>query len=98
MQGPAQETLKKGVQNKSEHESVIGIQEYHSALLECQTTLERRILIHILLITAYFLSILASINRDWISKFNTLFYTLRETLSYTPKFLIFMIPILIFSS
>ena len=41
MQGPAQETLKKGVQNAPEHESVIGIQEYHPTLLECRTTLSK---------------------------------------------------------
>ena len=58
---------------------------------------EGRVLIHTLIVIAYFLSIPASINRDWISKFSRLFYVHRETLSYTPKFLIFLIPIMIFS-
>ena len=58
---------------------------------------ERRVPICILLVVAYFLSIPGFINRDWISKFSGLFYALRETLSHTPKFLIFLIPILIFS-
>ena len=53
--------------------------------------------IRILLVVAYFLSILVSINRDWISKFSRLFYALRETLSHAPKFIIFLIPIMIFS-
>ena len=44
-----------------------------------------------------FLSILASINRGWISKFSTLLDTIKETHSHTHKFLIFFIPILIFS-
>ena len=48
---------------------------------------ERGVLICILLVISYFLSIPASINRDVISKFNTLFYALRETLSHTPIFL-----------
>ena len=48
---------------------------------------ERRVSICILLVVSYFLSIPASINRDVISKFNTLFYALRETLSHTPIFL-----------
>ena len=38
---------------------------------------KRHIPIHILPMVAYFLSIPVSINRDWISKFNTLFYALR---------------------
>ena len=59
--------------------------------------LERRVPICILLVVAYFLSIPASINRDWISKFSTVFYALKVTLSHTPKFLIFLIPIMIFS-
>ena len=39
MQGPTQGNLKKGVQNASEHESMISTQEYHSALLECRFAL-----------------------------------------------------------
>ena len=35
--------------------------------------------VRILIVFAYFLSIPTSINRDWISKFNTLFYALRDT-------------------
>ena len=53
---------------------------------------EGRISIRILIVFAYFLSILASINRDWISKFNTLFYALRETIFHALKFLIFPNP------
>ena len=45
---------------------------------------KRRVSIRILPIVAYFLSILVSINRDWISKFNTLFYALRAH-SFTLK-------------
>ena len=84
-----QENLKKRVQNAPKHKSAIGIQEYHSALLECRLALSKcrmapfwalaqfsssadkahpfrfwRVLIHILLVVAYFLSIPASINRD----------------------------------
>ena len=55
---------------------------------------ERLIAIRILLIVAYFLSILVSINRGWISKFSTFFYALRETPFRTIKFLT---PFLVFS-
>ena len=48
---------------------------------------KRRVSIRILPIVAYFLSILVSINRDQISKFNTFFYTQRETPFHTLKFL-----------
>ena len=43
--------------------------------------------IHILLVVAYFLSILVSINRDSISKFNTFFDALGEIPFHTLKFL-----------
>ena len=39
--------------------------------------------VRILIIVAYILSIPTSINRDWISKFSTLFYALRETFSHS---------------
>ena len=45
--------------------------------------IERRVPICILPIVAYFLSILATINRDWISKFSTFFYALGETHFHT---------------
>ena len=55
---------------------------------------ERRGPIRILPVVANFLSILASINKDWISKFNTFFYALGETPFHTLKFLT---PFLVFS-
>ena len=48
---------------------------------------KRRVSIHILLVVAYFLSILVFINRDSISKFNTFFDALGETPFHTLKFL-----------
>ena len=48
---------------------------------------KRCVPIRILPIIAYFLSILVSINRDWISKFSTFFYALGETPFHTLKFL-----------
>ena len=55
---------------------------------------KKLILIRILLVVAYFLSILASINKDWISKFNIFFYALGETPFHNLKFLT---PFLVFS-
>ena len=55
---------------------------------------ERCGLIRILPVVAYFLSILASINKDWISKFNIFFYALGETPFHNLKFLT---PFLVFS-
>ena len=55
---------------------------------------EKHISMRILPVVAYFLSISASINRDWISKFKTLFYTLkRDTFSHTRNSHIFEIPL-----
>ena len=58
---------------------------------------ERCVPIRILLVVAYFLSIPASIIRDWISKFNRLFYALQGGHFLPLKFLIFLILIMIFS-
>ena len=49
---------------------------------------KRHVPIRILPMVAYFLSIPVSINSDWIPKFRTFFYTLRETHFHTLKFLI----------
>ena len=48
---------------------------------------ERCVPIHILLVVAYFLSILVFINRVWVSKFSTFFYAWGETPFHTLKFL-----------
>ena len=48
---------------------------------------KRRVPIRVLPMVAYFLSILASINKDWISKFNIFFYALGETPFHNLKFL-----------
>ena len=57
---------------------------------------ERCISIRILLVVAYFLSIPISINKDWISKFSTLFYALRGHFLTLLNCLYFLIPSLIF--
>ena len=46
---------------------------------------KRRVPIRILSMVAYFLSIPVSINRDWIPKFRTFYYTLGETSFHTFK-------------